>query len=836
MRVALICLLLVIFPACCLQAQDSLEVTFNGYLPFHWETCEDITLDGDYLFCATGHSGLNILDVSDPGNPLKMGGVIPSTSLHCVAVDENRACVAGIDDLENSRLYTLDITDRAYPVLMGSCETDGTPSRLRMNGDYAYLASYGGGLRIYDISDPENPFETGVYDFPNFGRDLVIADTLAYVTFNYEGMRVINVSDPYEPNLYGSYYGLEDPHGIAVFDTTMLLVGPDDGLQVVSLHGDHFLTYCFDCFAPNAARVEVYHDAEYAFVMCNYNIHPLARNLRIINFEDFESPYEMGLLNTSTLYAECLALGDSTAFIGTKVDPDDTVDPGVTVIDASDLTAPEIISDYSTPGSINDITINGNYAYIADLEGGIQILDISDRENPHDVTHNIDPFSTRTIKINDDYIFAIGDDTVRVYSNSEPDSIEWVTDFVIEGLLDVDAEAGRIFYLATLGFGIIDFGDPQQPEHMGFFANFYNDGQLIAADTLAYISDGSIFYVMDIHNPEEIEVLYTYDAVMNIIDMEYSYPYVYLARQGDRVFVMDISDPGYVQRIPSGNFRVEEITLYDDYIFGIDSDDGVFIRDADPHNFQEMGYYEIETGLNCIAVKDNRIFTGNWFSIQMFQHTLPVPPLPFDLQEPLDDQRITVTRSTDLDLKWNTAIDLNGDFVYYEAYLSTPIGPGQDTTICATMILDTTITLDVPFSLGLGQVHNEEVITWWVNAIAEGDTTESAKRFTFIIDPDLDVENQDKSHLPSQYSLGAPYPNPFNSTVIVSFGLPQPSNLHLDIINIGGQEVERLHTGSHPAGNYSYPYNADNLASGIYFIRMEVAGKYSNMRKVVLIK
>ena len=91
------------------------------------------------------------------------------------------------------------------------------------------------------------------------------------------------------------------------------------------------------------------------------------------------------------------------------------------------------------------------------------------------------------------------------------------------------------------------------------------------------------------------------------------------------------------------------------------------------------------------------------------------------------------------------------------------------------------------------------------------------------------------SMLPTEYSLSQNYPNPFNPTTEIPFTLPQDSYVQLKIYNSLGQEVATLIDGNAPAGFHTVRLDAGNLASGIYFYKIN-AGSFSQMKKMILIK
>ena len=89
--------------------------------------------------------------------------------------------------------------------------------------------------------------------------------------------------------------------------------------------------------------------------------------------------------------------------------------------------------------------------------------------------------------------------------------------------------------------------------------------------------------------------------------------------------------------------------------------------------------------------------------------------------------------------------------------------------------------------------------------------------------------------LPETFSLDRAYPNPFNPTTTLSFALPIESAVSLTVYNLQGREVISLVDQNMPAGYHSVVWNADNNASGMYFVKM-VAGNYINTQKLMLVK
>lgn len=89
--------------------------------------------------------------------------------------------------------------------------------------------------------------------------------------------------------------------------------------------------------------------------------------------------------------------------------------------------------------------------------------------------------------------------------------------------------------------------------------------------------------------------------------------------------------------------------------------------------------------------------------------------------------------------------------------------------------------------------------------------------------------------LPIEYALEQNYPNPFNPSTIIKFSLPEANDVSLNIYNTLGQKVAQLVNSKLEAGRYSYQWNAENMATGIYIYELR-ADKFVSVKKMILLK
>jgi hypothetical protein len=89
--------------------------------------------------------------------------------------------------------------------------------------------------------------------------------------------------------------------------------------------------------------------------------------------------------------------------------------------------------------------------------------------------------------------------------------------------------------------------------------------------------------------------------------------------------------------------------------------------------------------------------------------------------------------------------------------------------------------------------------------------------------------------LPGDFSLYQNHPNPFNPLTEIGFYLATAGHARLEVYNIMGQKVATLFDGELSMGEHSFSFDGSQVASGIYFYRLEAAGG-AQTKKMVLMK
>lgn len=182
----------------------------------------NLTQDGNYLYLAIGNhftnpqqGGMAIIDVTDPTAAL-------ATDFFIVPNSESGAGIVKVEGdfaylgAMNSGLVILDIADKNNITFISEFVPDinypvpnPNPNLYNARGmevknSIVYLVYDAGGFRIINCSEKSNPVETGRYanpatfvpfNLPRAYNNIVLDDSLAYISVDYCGLEVLNISD-----------------------------------------------------------------------------------------------------------------------------------------------------------------------------------------------------------------------------------------------------------------------------------------------------------------------------------------------------------------------------------------------------------------------------------------------------------------------------------------------------------------------------------------------------------------------------------------------------------------------------------------------------------------
>lgn len=223
--------------------------------------CSSIEIKADVAYVVDGVSRLRIIDIIDRTDPKITATYNPGPQIDPISVQviNNTAYVCA----RESGLHIVDVSNPQQPVKLGVYDTPGDAKDVEVVDKIAYVADREGGLQVIDVTDSEKPTRLGSVDLYNYGfknevSSIEVIGTYAVVTTLFEAvpgiLNIVDISDPVHPQvvngvkLSGALYG---PHCLAVANNKAFVAENLSGrLSIVDLTD---VIYNRSIFFPHAA-------------------------------------------------------------------------------------------------------------------------------------------------------------------------------------------------------------------------------------------------------------------------------------------------------------------------------------------------------------------------------------------------------------------------------------------------------------------------------------------------------------------------------------------------------------------------------------------------------
>ena len=283
-----------------------------------------------------------------------------------------------------------------------------------VSGNYAYIATGRTGLRVVNISDPANPYETGFYDTPGHACGVAVSGNFAYVTDGYEGgLRIIDISNPANPYETGYYEMPGFVNGVVV-SGDFAFIAHGDGLRVIDISNPANPYETGFCDTPGSIN-GVTVTGGFAYVLDS------VVGLRVIDISDPANPSETGIYETTSLSA--YAISESFAYLTESWADSCTIQvhAALRIINISNPANPYETGYYEMPGFVNGVTVTGGFAYVLDSVVGLRVIDISDPANPYETGYYNTRWSAKNVDVSSSFAYVADEERgLRVIDVSDP--------------------------------------------------------------------------------------------------------------------------------------------------------------------------------------------------------------------------------------------------------------------------------------------------------------------------------------------------------------------------------------------------------------------------------
>ena len=163
----------------------------------------------------------------------------------------------------------------------------------------------------------------------------------------------------------------------------------------------------------------------------------------------------------------------------------------------------------------------------------------------------------------------------------------------------------------------------------------------------------------------------------------------------------------------------------------------------------------------------------------------------------------------------------------------------ESLTLTETYVSNILISSDTSTAINYEWIGQDALLLLYAQG-PEGESDpnfDTAKEFGWLTKlTTTDIDNDFSQKVPDTYELNQNYPNPFNPETIISYSLPQKSEVSLTIYDITGKLIDIITPGLQSAGTHEVRWQAANyLSSGAYLYQIK-AGNYISTKKMILLR
>ncbi len=468
---------------------DSILVAYTGSAIWSWN--QDVEVVGNYAYCAS-YYGLMILNIANPANPTIVSQLyFPGWSVYhpVLGGSERDIDVAGNYAYMTSPcegLKIIDISDPNDPILAGyyddpdSCETYWD---MVVSGGYVYAAAESG-LEILDVTSPSNPHPVANFPIP-YAYTIAISGNLVYLG-GWQSLDVVDISDPLQPQSIISY-----PIAcveIQIKDSHAYIAGVDSQLIVADISTPSTPQFIDTTFCSNGLR-SASMSGSYLYVGVGVmNPEGFGRSYDTLEIYSLDNPASPSLV---TKYGVPPIAGVNISITGTRAYL--TGWDAIAILDVANPAAPSLLGSYG-PQVAQTIAAANGYAFLPGKDT-LYVLDVSVPSNPIIAGQCFLGASADSwrITVSGKYAYVYGRGPgMRIVNILNPNAP------VVEG--QYACEFGEIAVQGTFVYGvngdtmkIVDVSDAVSPSEVGLlhWGNEWTFTGLIVRDDYAYISINS---------------------------------------------------------------------------------------------------------------------------------------------------------------------------------------------------------------------------------------------------------------------------------------------------------------------------------------------------------
>jgi len=681
----------------------------------------------------------------------------------------------------------------------------GTYSHVAVQGDVAFAAT-GYGIKIMDTSNPVNPVEIAYLPTNGFCKSVtVVGDYLLASDFG-TGLLVYDVSD------------LEDIQLLDVLPLSgdLRYVCPAGDYLYVTAEGDGVLIVDFSDPQNLQLVTTLYTGGEtfYALAYNNWLYVALGiAGMGVYDISDPEDPLLSLIWNMPGGKTTCMYLFPSADYLAVS----DFLN-GVYLLDMTHPWIPTWTSTCSLANSYATyVTGRDNFVACSYAAEGIQTFNASGNQLDYLEIGN----KCGGVFAVGDYLYVSqGDSGLNVINSQTPSNLYSQAEYPLPGQVWNVEVRGNVAYVANMleGLTVMNVANPAAPVKVESHPTvWWAKDVLVSPDgNHLYVADfGAGIQVYSLSDPLHPALVGTAATIPDTgaHGLVYRNGYLYVSNYlaGMNVFdVTDPTDPTLVYVTPDTVDSYREVAFTEDgqHIFAVAEDNGILVY--------------------TVIAPDSL----------HYEYTLTVCRTPNDICISGDYAYVA-------DGAYGLKVLDVSNYAYVFAVDSLPtlsqmfgVGLLDENHLAIADYEAGVAVVNISNPLNISEIDRCETPGFALNVTGGGDYLYVSDMYELTV---MDLyaagvlDPGSGPGLPGGLVLHPAYPNPFNPATALTFELPAPQRVHLGVFDTQGRRVAVLADGWFSAGGHQVTFRPDNLASGIYFARLE-AGNARQVQKLLYVK
>ena len=541
-------------------------------LEFAWydSVAIGVSVSGNLAYISAGSGGM-VLDVTDPMHPQHIGDWYDGYLSHGIFVHEG---IGIVTDGEDSCPFVLDASDPENVQVVGDepfapCYAE----PIGVVGGYYCLIGFQRGLRLYDLSNPEQPVEVSVI-FPNGSfHHGTVSGNFAYL-LGFSSLGIVDFSNPLQPvhvatcndsgeclnvTITGNHAVIAKASGISIWNVTDPTNPFIEGSLVTS--------------APGAS---VFSSGEFVYLRTGY---PSLTSAKVIDISNPTAPVEVGTFGEIADLAYMTVQGT----LGYVVD----YMAGLRVFDLADAANPIELGCTGQVGYdyFQDVAVNGNFAYVAAGNTGIITIDVSEPTLPQVLSSWHPEYTSywRRIVVGGGYAYGM-DEHGRLHTFSLADPAAPVL-----------TDTLRVAYWGHCGLSV---------------ANGY-----------LYVVYGDEFYALSLANPAAPEIVGTVGGEFGC-EIAISGQHAYVCGWDTGPRIVDIANPAQPMLVGELEVGARAVAVSGHTLITKGSSGLIAWDITNPVNPEEVGYYTADDGsswLDDLEIVGNHVVTAHAYRLRTYE-------------------------------------------------------------------------------------------------------------------------------------------------------------------------------------------------------------------------